>query len=84
MKKKRIITFALAAALILAFGITAYATGFFGLINSQMGDTVVEYAGVNPVSNIVESREEMAQGLNRVPVRVIYFSGTKPFTILGL
>ena len=54
MKKKRIITFALAAALILAFGITAYATGFFGLIDSQMGDTVVEYAGVNPVSNIIE------------------------------
>ncbi len=75
MKKKRIITFALAAALILAFGITAYATGFFGLIDSQMGDTVVEYAGVNPVSNIIESREEMAQGLNRVPVRTISLQG---------
>lgn len=75
MKKKRIITFALAAALILALGITAYATGFFGLIDSQMGDTVVEYAGVNPVSNVIESREEMAQGLNRVPVRTISLQG---------
>ena len=75
MRKKRIITFALAAALLLAFGITAYATGYFGLIDSQMGDTVVEYAGVNPVSGIIESREEMVQGLNRVPVRVVSLQG---------
>ena len=31
MKKKRIITLALAAALILALGVTAYATGFFSI-----------------------------------------------------
>ena len=73
--KKRVITFALAATLILAFGITAYATGFFGLIDSQMGDTVVEYAGVDPVSSVIEDREEIAQGLNRVPVRVISLQG---------
>lgn len=75
MGRKRMITFMLAAALMLAFGITAYATGFFGLIDSQMGDTVVEYAGVNPVSGIIESREEMVQGLNRVPVRVVSLQG---------
>ena len=75
IKTKRLITFALAATLLLTFGITAYATGFFGLIDSQMGDAVVEYAGVNPVSGIIESREEMVQGLNRVPVRVVSLQG---------
>ena len=35
MKRKRIITLALAAALILALGITAYATGMFGMQSRQ-------------------------------------------------
>ena len=75
IKAKRLITFALAAALLLTLGITAYATGFFGLIDSQMGDAVVEYNGVDPISGIIESREDMAQGLNRVPVRVVSLRG---------
>ena len=75
IKAKRLITFALAAALLLTLGITAYATGFFGLIDSQMGDAVVEYNGVDPISGIIESREDMAQGLNRVPVRVVSLQG---------
>ena len=37
MSKKRIITFALAAVLILALGAAAYATGFFGLKDLQTG-----------------------------------------------
>lgn len=76
--RRRIITFALAAALVLSFGVVAYATGFFGLIDSQMSDTVVEYAGVNPVSSlseVSESGEKLVQGLNQVPVRVVSLQG---------
>ena len=73
--KKRMITIVLVAALILSFGVVAYATGFFGLIDSQMGDTVVEYAGVNPVSSLNESEEKLVQGLNQVPVRVVSLQG---------
>ena len=72
---KRTVSIALAAALVLGLGVAAYATGFFGLFESQMGDTVVEYAGVNPVSSVIESREEMSQGLNQVPVRVVSLQG---------
>ena len=75
IQMKRVVSFALAAALVLGLAAAAYATGFFGLIDSQMGDTVVEYAGVNPVSSVIESREEMAQGLNQVPVRVLSLQG---------
>ena len=45
-----------------------------------MGDTVVEYAGVNLVSDLNESGlnengEKLVQGLNRVPVRVVSLQG---------
>ena len=47
--KKRIVTFALAAALILSLGVVAYATGFFGLINlsadSKDGPIIIADAG---------------------------------------
>lgn len=47
--KKRIVTFALAAALILSLGVVAYATGFFGLINlsadSKDGPIIIVDAG---------------------------------------
>lgn len=89
MKKKRIISLALAAALILALGVGAYATGFFGLKNLQTG------SGANAsviVAGWSDSPEEQAakewqefklHARNNLPELGITFSDTDLVSQVG-